>query len=191
MSYVHDISRTWWHITYDILDDTSNMSFRHEHMITDDISHMTYLMTHQTCHFVHVISSWYVICPRPAHNTKTTAHSKKATTTPKVIHATTKELQDSFFSVRSTPFLRQFPLTMLHARNPPNRGVQISLYTFKVTQNLNLNLYHEIPANLSLSIWWISGIGGFRGCKFFGGNCHCAWLFQHCVHAVRKESCRK
>jgi len=47
----------------------------------------------------------------------------------------------------------QIPQKMLHPRNPPNRETQIPRYKFKVNQNPNLNLYREIPRNLSFSIW--------------------------------------
>ena len=42
--------------------------------------------------------------------------------------------------------------------NPPNRETHISRRNFKLNQNSNLNLYREIPRNLSFSIWWISRV---------------------------------
>jgi len=51
----------------------------------------------------------------------------------------------------------QFPLKLLHPRNPPNRETPIPPYEIKLNQNFNLSLGHEIPRNLSLMIWWISG----------------------------------
>jgi len=50
---------------------------------------------------------------------------------------------------------------MLRPRNPPNRSTQIPQYRFNRVQNLNLNLYHQIPRNRSSSVWWISGMQHF------------------------------
>jgi len=64
-----------WHVLYVILYDTSNILFSKCHMsmtyhVLDDISHMTYLMTHRTCHFVmniwsqmtyHIWHTWWHI----------------------------------------------------------------------------------------------------------------------------------
>ena len=58
--------------------------------------------------------------------------------------------------------LWQFPLQMLHLRNPLNPETQILWNNFKWNQHLNSNLYREIPENLSFSIWWISGITHFQ-----------------------------
>jgi len=52
----------------------------------------------------------------------------------------------------------QFPLKMLHPRNPPNREIRIPRYNFKLNQNLDLDLFRKIPRKSSFSIWWISGI---------------------------------
>jgi len=54
--------------------------------------------------------------------------------------------------------LRQIPLKSLHSRNPPNRNTQIPQYKFKEDRVFNLNLYCEIPRNLSFSIRWISEV---------------------------------
>jgi len=51
----------------------------------------------------------------------------------------------------------QIPLKMPNPQNPPNRETQSPRYKFKLIQHLNLNLYSEIPRNLSFSIWQISG----------------------------------
>jgi len=48
--------------------------------------------------------------------------------------------------------------------NPPNPETPIPRYNFKLNQNLNMNLYREIPR--------VSRFGGFRGCSIFSGNCH-------------------
>jgi len=43
---------------------------------------------------------------------------------------------------------------------------QIPRFQIKLNQNLNFNLYREIPRNLSLSIWWV------LGCSNFSGKCN-------------------
>ena len=69
----------------------------------------------------------------------------------------------SVFSAKSTlrlslscfvnfDILCQFPLKMLHSRNPQNSEIHILRYKFKSNQNLDLNLYRKIPRNLSFSI---------------------------------------
>ena len=55
-------------------------------------------------------------------------------------------------------YIWQFPLTMLHPRNPPNREIRIPGHKFELNHNLNLNLYREIPRDLIISIWWLSGM---------------------------------
>jgi len=55
-----------------------------------------------------------------------------------------------------------FSTEMLRPRNPPDRETQIPRYKFKLNQNLNLNLYCEIPRNLSFLIWWLSGVQHFQ-----------------------------
>jgi len=52
----------------------------------------------------------------------------------------------------------QFPLKMLHPKNPPNPETQISWYKFRLFLFLHFILYCEIPRNLSFSIWWILGV---------------------------------
>ena len=47
---------------------------------------------------------------------------------------------------------------ILPSRNPPNLETQIPPYKCKRNQNLNLNLYREIPRNLSFSIWGVLGM---------------------------------
>jgi len=42
--------------------------------------------------------------------------------------------------------------------DPPNRDTQIPWYKLKFNHNLNLNVYREIPRNLSFSIWWMLGM---------------------------------
>jgi len=76
---------------------------------------------------------------------------------------------------------------MLHPRNPQNQETQIPRYKFKVNQNPNLNLYHEIPRNLSFSIFV-----GFVGCSIFGRNFHMRVLLHACVMCIllhMNESC--
>jgi len=51
-------------------------------------------------------------------------------------------------------------------QNPPTPETHIPGYKFTWMQILNLNLYREIPRNLSVSILWISGV------KQFQWNCH-------------------
>ena len=51
---------------------------------------------------------------------------------------------------------------MLQPHNSPNPEIQIPRYKFKLFQYLNLNLYREIPRNLSFWIWWISEVLHFQ-----------------------------
>jgi len=60
----------------------------------------------------------------------------------------------------------QIPPKTLPPRNPPNRKTRDPRYKFRWNQNLNWNLYREIPRTLNFSIWWI------LGCSIFSGNCH-------------------
>jgi len=46
--------------------------------------------------------------------------------------------------------------------NPPNPETQSPRCKFKLNQTPNLKLYREIPRNLSLSIWWMSGMLYFQ-----------------------------
>ena len=48
--------------------------------------------------------------------------------------------------------LRHIPFKLQLLRDPSNRETRIPRYKFKSKQNLNLNLYREIPRNLSISI---------------------------------------
>ena len=50
----------------------------------------------------------------------------------------------------------------------PQTSVQIQIlqYKFKLRQNFDLNLYHEILRDLSFLIWWSSGV------VFSSGKCH-------------------
>ena len=49
----------------------------------------------------------------------------------------------------------QIPLKMPHPRNEPNRETRIPRYKFKLSQNLNLNVYRKIPRNLRFSVWCV------------------------------------
>ena len=66
----------------------------------------------------------------------------------------------------------QFPRKILPPPDSPNPKTQVPRFTSKLNQNLNLNLYREIPRNLSFSMWWIFG----------GSNCsgNCCIMLQ-CV----------
>jgi len=81
----------------------------------------------------------------------------------------------------------QIPLKLLHPRNPPHPETQIPRYKFKWNQDLNLNLYREIPRNLS---FWIDGIWGR---SIFSGKCHrwhgmtLQWNGQMCKSDVTRN----
>jgi len=45
-----------------------------------------------------------------------------------------------------------FPLEMLHSWNPPNPDTQISRYKFKLNITFNLNVYRDVPRNLSVDL---------------------------------------
>jgi len=47
--------------------------------------------------------------------------------------------------VRVSHHIWQFPLQMLHLRNPPNPETQIPRYKLRLDQNVNSNSYREIP----------------------------------------------
>ena len=54
---------------------------------------------------------------------------------------------------------------VLHPRNLPNPEIRISEYKFKLSQNLNVNVYRKIPTNLSSLIccfWVYSNFSGIR-----------------------------
>jgi len=57
-----------------------------------------------------------------------------------------------------THILQQIPQNMLQFQNPPNRETQIPRCKSKLNQDVNLNLYREIPRIRSFSIRWISGV---------------------------------
>ena len=70
-----------------------------------------------------------------------------------------KSQQDfSFHTNTSSPTV----LGVLHPWHPPNPEIRISEYKFKLNQNLNVNMYHEIPRNLSSSIWLFLGVQQFQ-----------------------------
>ena len=48
--------------------------------------------------------------------------------------------------------IQQISLKMLHPRNLSDQSTQIPRYKFKLDRVFNLNLYREIPSNLSLAI---------------------------------------
>jgi len=66
-----------------------------------------------------------------------------------------------YIYIYSFTYIWQIPLKMLQPQNPPNPATQIPRYKFScsyyysdsLNQNLNLDLYREIPRNLSFSIW--------------------------------------
>ena len=78
-----------------------------------------------------------------------------------------RKVLDSMFSSRvivsRISQLWQIPLKMLHPRNQPNPITQIPWNKSKWSPNSNLNLYRQIPRNLSFSIWWFPECGVSRG----------------------------
>ena len=82
--------------------------------------------------------------------TKATPHIKHVHTLQSVRYVSTRWIYQNIRVWR-------FPLKLLQPRNPRNPETQTPRYTFKINQNFNLNLYREIPRNLSFWIWWISG----------------------------------
>ena len=74
---------------------------------------------------------------------------------------------------------RQISLITLHPRNPPNPQNQIPCYKFKLHQILNLYMYRKVPKNLSISIWWISGMLHFQWILSY-----CMWIPCIWIHAI-------
>jgi len=74
------------------------------------------------------------------------------------------ELFTQYRSICSHYWVWHFSQKILHPRHPPNRETLIPRYLVAQIQMdiwFNLNLYWDI---------WVSGLSGFRGCKYFQLN---------------------
>ena len=54
--------------------------------------------------------------------------------------------------------IQQISLKMLHAQNLSEQSTQIPRYKFELDRVFNMNLYREIPSNLSLAIRGMLGM---------------------------------
>jgi len=102
------------------------------------------------------------ISTRTSHQCNTKKHTKHIKNTKNTTHS-------SMHMTDSTE--------MLHSWNPQNPGTKIPRCKFELNQNLNLNLYREVPKNLRFTIRWISGMSH---CQCHTQNTHqCTRTYTH------------